>query len=385
MKTRVGVFFGGQSVEHEISILTALQVMHAFDTEKYDVVPVYVAKNGLFYSDSRFKNIEVFKDLNCALDKLSSVQLIKQDQRFALVCTKYKFVQKVVDVIDVAFNCFHGTNGEDGSFAGYCQMLGLPYTGSSLDGAVIGQDKVLMRNMLQANKIPICPWIWRYRYEYETDKKEILSKVKRLGYPVIVKPATLGSSIGISVVEDVTKMDEAIALAGQYSDKIVIEKKIVNMREFNCAYLGNIENVTISGIEEVVVDHAMLTYEDKYEDHMKYDSKKRILPAELDSELVDQIKYLTVKTCRRLHLSGVIRVDFLMDVDKNQVYVNEVNTIPGSLAYYLFESEGVSFTRLLNMMMDDLLYKERVKKQQITSYETNLLANYDGSKGVKGK
>ena len=383
MKTRVGVFFGGQSVEHEISILTAVQVMHAFDTEKYDVVPVYVSKSGLFYSDSRFTNVEVFKDLNKAIEKLSPVQLIKKDQRFALVCTTFKVVQKVVDVIDVAFNCFHGTNGEDGSFAGYCQMLGLPYTGSALDGAVIGQDKVLMRNVLSANKIPICPWLWRYHYEYENDKKDILSKVNKLGYPVIVKPATLGSSIGISVVEDVSQMDEAIALAGQYSDKIVVEKKIVNMREFNCAYLGNVETVTISGIEEVVVDHAMLTYEDKYEEGMKQNNKQRILPAQLDSELVDQIKYLTVKTCRRLHLSGVIRVDFLLDVDKNQLYVNEVNTIPGSMAYYLFESEGVSFTQLLNMMMDDILYKERVKKQRVLSYPTNLLANYEGTNGIK--
>ena len=385
MKTRVGVFFGGQSVEHEISILTAVQVMHAFDTEKYDVVPVYVAKNGLFYSDSRFKEVDTFKDLNKALEKLSPVQLIKKDQRFALVCTTFKVVQKTVDIIDVAFNCFHGTNGEDGSFAGFCQMLGLPYTGSSLDGAVIGQDKVLMRNVLQANKIPICPWLWRYRYEYENDKKDILSKVNKLGYPVIVKPATLGSSIGISVVEDVSQMDDAFALAGQYSDKIVVEKKIVNMREFNCAYLGNVENVTISSIEEIVVDHAMLTYEDKYEDGMKHDNKKRILPAQLDNELVDQIKYLTVKTCRRLHLSGVIRVDFLYDEDKQQLYVNEVNTIPGSMSYYLFEQEGVSFTQLLNMMMDDVLYKERVNKQRVVSYNTNLLANYDGMKGSKLK
>ena len=385
MKTRVGVFFGGQSVEHEISILTAMQVMHAFDSEKYDIVPVYVSKSGLFYSDSRFKELDTFKDLTKALDKLTPVQLIRQDQRFALVCTTMKFVQKTVDIIDVAFNAFHGTNGEDGSFAGFCQMLGLPYTGCALDGAVIGQDKVLMRHIMNANKIPICPWLWRYRYEVEQDKKDILSKTKKLGYPVIVKPATLGSSIGISVVNTVEEMDAALELAGQYSDKIVVEKKIVNMREFNCAYLGNIEEVTISAVEEVVNEHAILTYEDKYEKGMKYEEKKRILPAELDSEVVDRIKYLTVKTCRRLHLQGVIRVDFLMDCDANKIYVNEVNTIPGSMAHYLFEHEGISFTQLLDHLIQDVLYKERIRKQQITSYDTNLLANFDASKGVKGK
>lgn len=387
MKTRIGVFFGGQSVEHEVSVLTALQLMHAFDSEEYDLVPVYVTKQGDFYTSSRFRSLNTFKDLHLAIEHLKPVTILKKDQRFQLVSIQAKVLVKVVDTIDLACNLMHGSFGEDGSFAGYCRMLSLPCTGCEMDGAVIGQDKVTMRQVMAANRILICPWTWCYDWMMEEEsQKEVISKCKRLGYPLLVKPALLGSSIGISKVEDVEQLRTAIELASQYGEKIVIEKCLSDIREFNCAYLGNMEYERTSAIEEVFTEHDILSYDDKYRANgSKMNQKRRVIGAEIDEELQEKIKFLTIKTCRQLHLSGVVRVDFLYDKTKQELYVNEVNTIPGSLAFYLFEPEGISMDEIVHILVQDAIRKERLKATKITSYQTNILQNFDETKGIKGK
>ncbi|MDD6467208.1 MAG: D-alanine--D-alanine ligase [Erysipelotrichaceae bacterium] len=386
MKTRVGVFFGGQSVEHEISILTAMQVLHALDEEDYVLVPVYVAKDGAFYTSDRFRSLDTFKDLTKALEGLHPVTIMKKDQRFNLVKIVSKHWITVVDTIDIACNLMHGSYGEDGSFVGYCRMLSLPCTGSDLDGCVIGQDKVTMRQVMAENKIPIVNWTWCYDWMLESEIEEVLTKCIHLGFPLLVKPALLGSSIGITKVNNQDELLQALHLASQYGEKIVVESCIESLREFNCAYLGNVEYERVSAIEEVFSNHDILSYEDKYgKSGSKETSSHRVIVVDIPVELQEQIRYLTVKICRQLHLSGVVRVDFLYDNEKEELYVNEVNTIPGSLAFYLLEPEGVSFQEIMAVLIQDTLRKERLKATKITSYKTNVLQNFDSSKGIKGK
>ena len=389
MKLRLGVIFGGESVEHEVAVISALQAINSIDREKYDVVPVYIAKNRIWYTGKDLLDIKNFRDIDLLLTKVKPVTLCRVNNEYVLMSTKGMF-NKIVDKIDVAFPIVHGKNVEDGSLAGYLDTVGVPYVGSTILGSALGQDKVVLKDVLKANDIPVVDSLWFYDNEYLLDKDKVISRVKKMGLPVVVKPACLGSSVGITFVKDESKLEEAIDEAVSYDKKVLIEKAVSNLVEVNCSVLGNYENQEPSVIEEVMSDNDILTFSDKYEGNSKSKGASkgmvntdRIIPARIDKDLIKKIEDLSVKTFKVLNLSGVVRIDYLIDTKTKNVYVNEPNIIPGSLAFYLWEAKGKKYTELLDDLVKLAIKDYKAKEKKTCSFDTNILKNFDGSKGTK--
>ena len=398
MKLNIAVFFGGESVEHEVSIISAHQAIEALDKNKYNVIPVYVSKERKLYVSDLLKDISNYKDLKHLISQCTQVSITSEDNRVVIRPVKPSlFGPKELGTIDVAIPVMHGTNGEDGTIQGFFEMLKVPYAGCDLYGAAIGQDKVLQKNVLNDNNLPITNWFWVYGSEMDTHQSEILDKVHRLIYPVIIKPARTGSSVGISIAHNDEEYLACFDEARQYDEKIITEKVVKPMREINCSVVGDSYSCVASVLEEVssVSQDELLSFSDKYlggsksaksEGSKGMASTARIVPAPLTDEQTRLIQQLAKETFRVLGTSGVCRIDFLMDADTKKVYVNEINTIPGSLAFYLWKAVGVSFSELMDKLVELALDRERRRSKMTFSYETNILSNFSASsaKGSKG-
>ena len=398
MKIKLGVIFGGETVEHEISIITALQAIEHINTDKYDVVPIYISKDRIWYTGDMLKEIDIYKDFNELKKYAKQCVLTKKGKEFYLQRTTGLFKRNITD-IDIAFPIVHGNNAEDGTLQGYLDTVGIPYVGSRVLGSALGQDKVVMKQVFKDEGLPIVDYTWFYDSEYADDTDLIFDKVKKLGYPVIVKPATLGSSVGIKKVLKENDLASAIEEAMKYDTKIVVEKAVDNLVEVNCSVFGNYISQEASVIEEVTSDEDILTFEDKYIGGSKgklkgkgmpskgMASASRIIPARIDKKLENEIKEISKKAFKALNLSGVCRIDYLIDKKTNKFYINEPNTIPGSLSFYLWEPAGKKYEDLLDEMITLAIkdYKNRSKK--IYSFESNILSNVGvkGLKGAKGK
>ncbi len=396
MGIKLGVIFGGESVEHEVSIISAVQAMESMDDTKYDIIPIYISKNRTWYTGAMLRDIDVYKDFEDLKRYAKEVVLVRKDDKFYLQSTKGIF-RKDVTEIDIMFPIVHGNNVEDGSLQGYLESVGIPYVGSHVLGSALGQDKVLMKQVFEANDISVVPYTWFYDYEYSDSANDILKKIEKLGYPVVVKPATLGSSVGITYVKTSKDIDAAINDAIKYDKKIVIEKAVDNLIEVNCSVLGNYKYQETSVLEEVLSDNELLTYADKYiggskgklKGGMKSSkgmaSTSRIIPARVDKKVENEIIDISKRAFRALNLSGVCRIDFLIDSKTNKVFINEPNTIPGSLAFYLWEPAGKGYKNLLSDMINIAIKEYKEKSKKTYSFDSNILSNYNGLKGAKGK
>lgn len=396
---KVGVIFGGESVEHEISIITAVQAMKFFDPKKYEVIPIYISKERNWYTSENLKEMSSYKNLNDIPMLAKEVTLTKRDDQFVLQKKKGIF-KGYINTIDVAFPIVHGKGVEDGSLSGYLESLGIPYIGPSMLGASIGQDKVVQKQVMAASGVPVVDYVWFYDHEYQENEEKIIEDIEKLNYPVIVKPARLGSSVGIEVAKNETELREAIEEAIKYDDKIIVETVIKNLKEVDCAVIGNHENMECSLIGEMLTDNDFLTFEDKYIGEGGKAGKKgnskglgtgKIstggfkIPAELDKEIEEKIYDVSKQAFRCLNLSGVTRFDFLIDEETNKIYVNEPNTIPGCLAFFFFTPKGKKYPKLLDELVTSAIKDYKKSKKKVTSFESNVLSTYDGSKGAKGK
>lgn len=393
MKIRVGVIFGGESVEHEVSIITAVQAMEYIDQNKYEIVPIYISKDRTWYTGKMLMDISIYNDFDNLKRYAKKVTLCRKNGAFYLQTINGLFKKNVAE-IDIAFPIVHGNNVEDGTLAGYLDTLGIPYVGSRVLGAALGQDKVVQKQVLASENLPIVDYTWFYDTEYYTNSDEINERINKLGYPVIVKPACLGSSVGITVVKDANDIEKAINEAIKYDTKILVEKMVDNLVEVNCAVLGNYSYQETSLIAEMLTDNEFLTYQDKYIGNGKgakkggmkdgMASSDFIIPARLDKKTEEKVYDLSKKAFRALNLAGVARVDFLIDKKKKEVYINEPNTIPGCLSFYMFHPKGKNYTTLLDEMITIAIkdYKNRCKKTY--SFDSNILSNYNGLKGGKG-
>ena len=407
MRIKVGVIFGGETVEHEVSIISAIQAMNKIDEEKYEIVPIYITKDREWYTGEMLRDIEVYQDFNLIKKYSSNVVLYYKNGSYVLQKKKGLF-KSIVKEIDIAFPIVHGTNVEDGVLQGYLQTIGIPYVGPNVYAAVVGQDKAFMKDVWASANLPIKNYTWFYDFDYRKDPDAIVKKISKLKYPVIVKPATTGSSVGISVCDKEEKIREAIDEAVQYDTKIVVEEVVEDLKEVNIAVMGNYEHQKVSEIEEVLSGNKFLTFTDKYIGNGKGKMKgkmsgpvkgtskgmastNRKLPAELDDETRKEVERVAVEAFKVLGSSGNSRIDFLIDRKDNKVYLNEINSIPGSLAFYLWDAKDINFTKVLDDMINIGIkdYKKRVSKTH--SFESNILQGFasnggvKGAKGVKGK
>ena len=392
MKIKVGVFFGGKSVEHEVSVISGIQALKSFNLDKYEPIPIYITKENEMYTGEAIGDIANYKNIPELLKKSTRIFFICEQGKVNLVqYPEKKFGNSVVNYIDVAFPVVHGANVEDGSLQGFLRHYNIPLVGCDVMASAVTMDKYVMKTVLKDNDIPVLDCVTLHVKEYQADEEAAYRKIKnKVAYPVIIKPVNLGSSVGIKIAKDREGLKEALEYAYEFGQKVLIERAIMNLREINCAVLGDYETAQASECEEPVSSDEILSYEDKYVAGDKNGSQgmrtaKRELPANLTPELREQIRSIAVKTFQVLDCNGVSRIDFMIDKDTNQVYVNEINPIPGSLAFYLWEALGKPYAELLDDMVKLALKREREEKNLMTSFQSNILqnANLSGAKGVK--
>lgn len=393
MKTNVAVFFGGRSVEHEISIISAVQAMGNIDREKYNVIPVYMSKQSVFYSSEALLDIATFR-AGEAEAKADPVTFVPKGNKVVMMNLKGGLFKKKDTNIDVCFPIVHGTNCEDGSIQGYIETLGLPYVGCDVMSSALGMDKVLFKNVLLDRKIPTLRCVDFGAREWALDSDKIADRlIKEIGFPLIVKPANLGSSVGISKVDDETELRPAVDMACSFADRVLVEHAVSNLREINCSVLGDRNDCKASALEEPVAHDKILSYDDKYRANAGKSGSKgmaslsRKLPADLTHDKTEEIQRIAVETFKAIGASGVVRIDFLMDGDDNdKVYVNEINTIPGSLSFYLWEATGVKYPELCDRLIELAFKRQRERENTMFTIDTNILNETSfGQKGSKGK
>ncbi len=392
MKIKVGVIFGGTTVEHEVSIISAVQAMNHLNKEKYDVYPIYIAKDRTWYYGEMLKDIDMYRDFDTLKRYAKKVILYNKNGAFRL--QSLGLFKTVVADLDIILPVVHGNNMEDGTIQGYLEMVGVPYVGSNVLGSSLGQDKVVMKQIFSSLDLPIVPYVWFFDSEYYLDKEAIIKKCNKLGFPVIVKPASLGSSVGITYVKSDKDLEKAIEEAITYDTKVIVEKAVENLVEVNCSVLGNYQNQQASNLEEVMSTAEFLTYQDKYlggKGKIPTNSSKgmvntnRIIPARLDEKTTNEVKEKAKEVFKALNLSGVCRIDFLVDGKSKKIYINEPNTIPGSLSFYLWEATNKPYEQLLDEMITLAIKQYKQKHQKTYSFDTNILSNFSGGKGLKGK
>ncbi len=398
----LGVFFGSQSVEHEVSVITAVQAMnHLKNLKDYRIVPVFIDKGGDWYTGEALKLIENFKDMPALLEKCTKVNMVRQGRDVVLVPNPVKrFGAPLVDKLDIAFPIIHGTFGEDGTIQGIFEMTGLPYIGCDVLSASLTMDKTVCKHVLMANGIPVIEGVWftsdDWLRESDTLKKQVESKI---GYPVIVKPANMGSSVGVSVAHNPDEFVDAVQFCRNFTNRVLVERMVKDLMEINISVLGDCEGVSVSACERPLTSSEFLSYEDKYKGGSGAKGAKsaggskdggmaslsRILPADISDSMREEIEQIAKKAFLAVDASGVTRLDFIIDKADDSIYLNELNTIPGSLAFYLWAEAGKPYEQLLEELIELGFRKDRRKSRLQFSNESNILADakIGGSKGSK--
>lgn len=408
MKIRLGVMFGGKSVEHEISIISAIQAIGYLDREKYEVVPIYITKSNEFYIGENIGKIESYTNLKKLLSESQRVIPVSETNCVKLVRYPMKrFGKNELDYFDIAFPIVHGTNVEDGTLQGYLSMLNVPYVGCDVLSSAVGMDKYVMKTVLKDNGIPVLDCVRFTSKDFDEDSDGVAEKIeKEIGYPVIVKPINLGSSIGISKADNRDKLIDSLETAFCYAEKVLVEKAVENLKEINCSVLGDCEEAEASVCEQPINDGDILDYEEKYmrnggakgsKSGVKLPAKSggskgmaslsRKIPADITDEQRQTIEEYAVKSFKCLGCCGVSRLDFMMNDKTGEIWLNEINTIPGSLAFYLWEPKGVKYAKLLDRMISLARKRDRQNGNITYAFDTNVLQGVKlggGSKGSKG-
>ncbi len=456
MKIRVCVLFGGKSVEHEVSVISALQAIASIPADKYDVIPVYITKNNEFYTSFECSCIEEYANIPALLKKSQRCVIMNIDGRARLI--RYPFRRtgsNVLSEIDVAFPIVHGTNVEDGTLQGYLKFLGIPFVGCDVTASAVGMDKYVMKTVLKDNGIPVLDCLRFSFSDFSSPERVIEQCRERIGFPVIVKPVNLGSSVGISLAENEEELYTSLEDAFRYASNVLVEKAITDLMEINCSVIGNTDTAEASELEQPVNFGKLLDYTAKYQrgsvmsaeerkamtdeinkivsnrisvenvlkddesisvsadgrvvkkgsgvvkyvesvELKKFDPDKimsmgagmasltRFIPPNITAETRDYIRSLAVKAFTVLGCNGLSRIDFMIDKSTNKVYLNEINTIPGSLSFYLWAPLGVDYGTVLDSMIELSLRRSREEDAIEFSFGTDLLANFAGASGAKG-
>ncbi len=391
MKTRVALIFGGKSVEHEVSVISGIQALKSLDTDRFDVIPVYLTKDNDMYVGEDIGTIEAYKDIDGLIKRSRRVVMINEEGKVRLVSyPKKTFGKNEESEIDVVFPVVHGTNVEDGALQGYFKTLGVPFVGCDVMASALGMDKYFMKAVLKEAGIPVLDAMIFRLSDYEDLEGLIERAEKRFSYPVIVKPVNLGSSVGINVARSREEFTDAIDDAYKYASRVLVEPAIMKLREINCAVLGDENEAEASECEEPLHSDEILSYEDKYVSGSKNGgakgmaSVKRKIPADISPEKREEIRSMAVKAFKAMGCAGVARIDFMIDEDTGALYFNEINTIPGSLSFYLFEPVGVPYKELLSRLIELALKRERTERSLTFTFDTNILKTASfGSKGAK--
>lgn len=390
MKTNIAVFFGGRSTEHEISVISANQAMAAMDSDKYNVIPVYITKDGRWFTGEALTDVKNYRNTAELLKQCTQVYMRPIYGDYNLYKAERKmFGSDVFAKLDAVIPVLHGSNGEDGIFEGVLETIGIPYAGCGTLASANGMDKITMKMILASDGIPVVDYVWFTDKQWFGRRDELIAKIEsKLGYPVIVKPANLGSSVGIGRADNREELLAKVDDARRYSARIIVEDLVENLQEINCAVLGDCDEYRTSVLEEPIKSGEILSYTDKYmggtKDNRGMHASKKRIPADLPKEETERIQFLAGETFRVLSCHGVSRVDVMVDAKTRDIYVNEINTIPGSLSFYLWEAAGLKFDELMDELVRLAFKRKRDQGSKTVSYDSNIFALGGGVKGAKG-
>jgi D-alanine-D-alanine ligase len=380
-KKRVAVIFGGVSPEHEVSVITGLQVLENLDKEKFIGIPIYVSKTGELFTGDELLKIETYRNLPEIEQKSQRIQPYLDNIKRGFQ-TVGGFLKGNVIEVDVIFPCFHGGTGENGSFQGFFELMSIPYVGSGVLGSITGFDKVATKQLFEKNGLSVTKYYWFYNKDWEKDQTKVLKEIKqKLIFPLFVKPANAGSSIGVAKAENENELVNAVEVALLFDRKIIVEEAFEG-REINISVMGNSgSNLETSVLEEVFPSKDLLSYDDKYNSEngkaKGMTSATRKIPADLTPEITAKIESLAKLSFQTLDCSGLTRIDFMYSAKKNEIIILEVNTIPGSLAFYLWAPKGIEFKELLTRLIKLGLERHEDLKKLTTSFPTNILENFN--------
>ena len=392
---QMGVIFGGRSCEREVSIISALQMMRYVDPEKYQVVPVYIHEDGGWYTGDVLKEIACYQPFHSDRAGLRKVFLDLTPGSGALLSLRRenglfrKSELEIVARVDLFMIVMHGLHGEDGTVQGLLELATLPYSSTGVVGSAVGMDKILMKQFFRGGDLPVLPGLSFSRLRFQREPDAVLTDVEaQLGFPVFVKPANLGSSIGVSRATDRESLQESLRLAFEYDRRVLVEKGLNQPIELNCSVLGFDENAEASPIEMPITHDDFLDFGEKYlasGGSKGMASLHRILPAPIEDELREQLQAMSLRIFHMLDCKGVVRIDYMYDRDSGHFYITEINTIPGSLAFYLWEKAGVSYRELINRMAHYAMQAWEEKNHSSFAFSSNILKGAVlGSKGTKG-
>lgn len=390
----IGVIYGSRTCEHDVSIISALQAAQALDTKNYNITYIYIGREGTWYTGEALADVKFYEHFDAA--KLTRVLPAGENGKLVLYHLPEKkklfggAAAERVAVLDVVMPVLHGLNGEDGTLQGMLELFDVPYTSAGVMGSAVGMDKITMKLLFKGCGFPVVEGVWFDRGRWSRERDGVMDECEdKLGFPLIVKPANLGSSIGINIAHDRNQLEDAIETAAAYDHRILVEKAVSPLREVNCSVLGYGDHVETSELEMPVTQEEFLTFPGKYLRNAKgaggMASQVRLIPAPISEQAAQTVRDLAVRAFRAMDLKGVVRIDFILDENEN-VFINEANTIPGSLAFYLWEPKGISFSALLDGMVECAFSAWADRKASVFSHDSTLLANIvHGSKGAKGK
>jgi D-alanine-D-alanine ligase len=363
----VAIIFGGRSVEHEVSIMTAHQVVGKIDKEKYKLTEIYIDKSGNWWTGQFLADIQSDKLLSFVKNsKLSSCCLTQGGLKYkkGLILKEEK--------IDIVLPLIHGTFGEDGTLQGLLEMQAIPYAGCDVKASAIGMDKIIQKSIFEKAGLLVLPYFWFYISEWEKEKTKIIADIERkIGYPFCVKPSSLGSSIGISIVNNRKEFFNSVNVVKYLDQRVLVEKALLDMKEINCSVKGFENNLQASVCEQPIKSEKILSYNDKYLRGGKAKgmaSLSRLIPAPISPVLTTKIQTYSKVAFEAIGASGVARIDFMFDNKLKRLYINEINTIPGSLSYYLWEKSGIMFTTLVDNLIEYGFTRQQQKDKLTFSY-----------------
>ncbi len=393
-KLRVAVIFGSRSVEHEVSIISAIQAMDAMDARRYEPLPIYITKEGTWLTGAELRRIDSYKDMPGLMSRCRPVYFRPEpfgNRLFMEEPGPLGAKRTRVTVVDVVFPVIHGTYGEDGTLQGLLELVAIPYVGAGVVGSAVGMDKIVMKAAFQAQSLPVVNYLWFTRKRWQTASDTVADEIEQtLRYPLFVKPANLGSSIGISKASDRAGLFNAIEVAAHYDRRLLVEEAFEGGIEVNCSVLGN-DDPQASICEQPIAWTEILSYEDKYlrgggkgkgsgGESGGMASLTRRIPAPIDPELTAEVQRLAVEAFRAVDCAGLARVDFLVDPHSGRIAVNEINTMPGSLSFYLWEPSGVPFPALVDRLIDLALERHHERQQTSYSFDSALLQKFSKGK-----
>lgn len=383
----IAVFFGGKTVEHDVSIVTAQQLIQNID-KKHTVIPVYITRDGDWFSGEKLADIKAFSAFNKADKDICRVYIPangKAKQIYRFNPKRGLFSQNnIFAKVDVAIIAMHGLNGEDGTLQGLLEMANIPYTSSGVLGSASGMDKILMKAAYIGAGFPVLPYTFFDRQAWFANKDEIIAKCEsKLEYPMFVKPSNLGSSIGISKAHNRDELISAIDVAVEYDHRILVEKGLDKPKEVNCSALGFGDDVSASVCEMPACSDEFLSFSDKYlnggKTQASMEALSRRIPAPIPDEMTNRIRQLSIDIFKLMDCKGVVRIDYICSSDLSELYVNEINTIPGSFAFYLWEPLGISYTELIEKLIEYAFKAFEAKTNNNFAFDSEIIAKFASS------